>query len=174
MIKNQDEYTITQQWVQQFEGSLAQLERNENEKAINDPELRQIYLNEIERKLEDLKKNLQEYQNLTSHDPRTPILFKIDEINQLPELLIKSRIAAKLSQKELADLAGLTEEQIKQYEEKDYEDASFLDVLGVFEALDIQIQQGLFLVPLDTLRRTPITKEELLSSSNLINCHVTI
>jgi len=158
MIKTQDEYSITQRWIQQFEGSLAQLERNENEKAKNDPELRQIYMNEIQKKLEDLKRNLQEYQNLTSHDPRTPILFKIDEINQLPELLIKSRLAAKISQKELANLAGLTEEKIKQYEEKDYEDASFIDVLGVCEALDIQIEEGLFRVPLDTLRRTTITK----------------
>ena len=56
-------------------------------------------------------------------------------------------------------------EQIQQYEDKDYEDASFIDVLAVFDALDIKIQAGKFLVPLNTLRRTPITKEELLSSS---------
>jgi len=73
-------------------------------------------------------------------------------------------MAAKLSHQELANLAGLTEEQIKRYEGNDYEDASFLDVRFVIDALDIKIQNGEFLIPLDTLRRTPITKEELLTS----------
>ncbi|MDF5731108.1 MAG: hypothetical protein PUP92_24680 [Rhizonema sp. PD38] len=35
---------------------------------------------------------------------------------------------------------------------------------AVFDALDIKIQTGEFLFPLDTLRRTPITKDELISS----------
>lgn len=73
-------------------------------------------------------------------------------------------MAAKLSQQELAKLAGLTEEQIQRYEDNDYEDASFLDVKFVIDALDIKIQKGVFLIPLDTLRRTLITKEELLVS----------
>ena len=73
-------------------------------------------------------------------------------------------MAAKLSQKELADLSGLTEEQIGRLEDNDYQDASFLDVLSVISALDIRVQQAEFLVPLDTLRRTPVTKEELLGS----------
>jgi hypothetical protein len=40
-------------------------------------------------------------------------------------------------------------------------------VMGLFLALDIKIQKGEFLVPLDTLRRTPVTKEELRSSKSL-------
>jgi hypothetical protein len=48
-----------------------------------------------------------------------------------------------------------------------YEDASFMDVMSVFLALEIKIQ-GNFLVPLDILRRTPVTKEELLSSSKMM------
>ncbi len=87
-------------------------------------------------------------------------------IDYLPQILIKARMAAKLSQKELADLTGLTEEKIKRYEDNDYEDASFLDVRFVIDALEIQVQKGEFLVPLDTLRRTPVTKEELLFSSH--------
>ena len=64
----------------------------------------------------------------------------------------------------LADLSGLTEEQIRRYEDNDYQDASFLEVKFVLDALDIRVQKAEFLVPLDTLRRTPVTKEELLGS----------
>lgn len=74
-------------------------------------------------------------------------------------------MAAKLSQKELADLAGLTEAEIQKYEDRDYEDASFLDVMAVVDALDIKMRSGEFLIPWDTLRRTPLIKEELLSKS---------
>ncbi|RUT08232.1 hypothetical protein DSM106972_014000 [Dulcicalothrix desertica PCC 7102] len=114
--------------------------------------------------LDKLKAEKAEYEMLTSHDSQTPIVLKIDDIGYLPDILIKARIAAKLSEKELAALCGLTEEQIKVYEKNDYQGASYLDVRFVMNALDIKMQGGEFLVPLDTLRRTPITKEELKSS----------
>ncbi len=165
MIKDDQHYRNIQSWVQQFEQSLSQLDRNENEKAQNDPQLREAYRNGIQRKLDDLRKEIQDYETLTTHDPKTPLVLNLEDINDLPLLLIKARMAAKLSQKELADLAGLDEAQIQEYEEKDYETASFLDVIAVFDALDIKVQKGEFLLPLDTLRRTPITKEELLSKT---------
>jgi len=163
MIKDDQHYHNIQSWVQKFEQSLSQLDRNENEKAQNNPQLREAYRNGIQRKLDDLRKEMQEYETLTSHNPKIPLVLNLEDINDLPLLLIKARMAAKLSQKELADLAGLEETQIQEYEEKDYDTASFVDVMSVFYALDINVQKGEFLVPLDTLRRTPITKEELLS-----------
>lgn len=165
MIRDERHYQNVQSWVQNFEQALAQLERNENERVKDNPQLREIYINEVQRKLDDLKEEIREYETIANHDERTPIVLELDDINNLPQLLIKARMAAKLSQKELADLAGLTEEQIQEYEDKDYEDASFLDVMAVVDALDIKVVKGEFLIPLDTLRRTPITKEELLSKS---------
>lgn len=165
MIKDDLHYHNVQSWVQKFEQALLQLEKNENERAKDDPQLREIYMNEVQRKLNDLRKEIREYETLITHDFQTPLVLNIENINELPLLLIKARMAAKLSQKELADLAGFSEAQMKEYEKKDYETASFLDVMAVFNALDIKIQKGEFLVPLDTLRRTPINKEELLSKS---------
>ncbi|MDF5731109.1 MAG: helix-turn-helix transcriptional regulator [Rhizonema sp. PD38] len=75
--------------------------------------------------VDELKEQIAEYEALVNHDYHEPIVLKINDINHLPQLLIKARMAAKLSQKELADLAGLTESQIKLYEDKDYESASF-------------------------------------------------
>ena len=165
MIRDDQHYHNVQSWVKKIEQALLQLEKNENERAKNDPQLREIYMNEVQRKLNDLRKEIREYETLTTHDSQTPLVLNLENINELPLLLIKARMAAKLSQKELADLAGLSAAQIKEYEDKDYEKASFIDVMAVFDALDIKIQKGEFLVPLDTLRRTPITKEELLSKN---------
>lgn len=166
MIKDEKQYEYTQYLAGEFQKSIAAMEKDEAAK-INDPQRWELNRSALQSHLDKLKAEIAEYENLTSHDSHTPIVLTLDDIYYLPQLLIKSRIAAKLSQKELADLAGLTEEQIKNYEDKDYEDASFMDVMGVFMALEIKVQ-GKFLVPLDILRRTPVTKEELLSSSKTI------
>ncbi len=165
MIKNEKEYEYSQECARKFEYSIRTVEQDEELKK-KDPEGWQLDRDVKQSHLMALQAEIAEYERLTSHDSHTPIVLALDDIDYLPQILIKARMAAKLSQKELADLAGLTEEKIKRYEDNDYEDASFLDVRFVIDALEIQVQKGEFLVPLDTLRRTPVTKEELLFSSH--------
>ncbi|MEQ8464639.1 helix-turn-helix domain-containing protein [Coleofasciculus sp. E1-EBD-02] len=163
MIKDKKEYTVTQELIGEFEKSIATIERDEARKT-NYPDGWELMRSSLQSHLDKLKAEIAEYERLTSHDRHSPIVLKLDDIDYLPQVLIKARMAAKLSHQELANLAGLTEEQIKRYEGNDYEDASFMDVRFVINALDIKIQNGEFLIPLDTLRRTPVTKEELLTS----------
>lgn len=165
MIKDEKEYKFSQQLAVEFEESLGARERDEA-RIKNDFDGWELIRGSLKCQLDKLNSEIAEYDRLTSHDSHTPIVLTLEDIDYLPQILIKSRMAAKLSQKELADLAGLKEEQIKRYENNDYEDASFLDVRFVIDALGIKIQKGEFLVSLDTLRRTPVTKEELLSSTH--------
>ncbi|WP_413167724.1 DNA-binding protein [Capilliphycus salinus ALCB114379] len=165
MIKTQQEYQFTRQLVKEFEQSIAALEQDETRRS-HDPNGWELMKVSLLSQLEKLKSEVAEYYSLISYDSFTPIVLTLSEIENLPQILVKARMAAKLSPKELADLAGLTEEKIKHYEDNDYEDASFLEVKFVMNALDIQVQKGEFLVPLDTLRRTPVTQNELLSSSH--------
>lgn len=160
MIKNDQQYHITKQWLQKFEQSVGEIDSNESLKA--DLMRWQLYRDAYQSQALEFREEIEEYERITNHDSHTPILLKIDNVNHLSQVLIKARMSAKITQKQLAHLADLTEEQIKLYEEKDYQGASFLDVLAVFDALDIKVETGEFLVPLDTLRRTPVTKEELL------------
>ena len=164
MIKNEKQYQYSQECARGFEKSIAAWEDAETQKK-DDPVGWQLQRTTLQRHLDALKAEIAEYETLTNHDPQMPIVLKLDDIDYLPQILIKARMAAKLSQQELANLAGLTLEQIQLYEDRDYENASFLDVTAVIDALDIKIRSSEFLVPLDTLRRTPITKEELLSKS---------
>ncbi|MFW5666594.1 MAG: helix-turn-helix domain-containing protein [Coleofasciculus sp.] len=164
MIKTEKQYHSTQEWLHKFEHTVSQIENNETLKA--DPRRQKFYRDSYQSQVVELREQIMEYETLTTHDPKTPLTLNLEDINDLPLLLIKARMAAKLSQKELADLAGLEEAQIQEYEENDYETASFIDVMSVFYALDITVKKGEFIVPLDTLRRTPITQEELLSKTN--------
>ncbi len=165
MIKDEQHYRNIQLWAQKFEGALDQLERNENEKVKNDPLRRELYMNDCRRKIEDLRQEIREYEELIDRDPQKPFKIKINSIDDIGLALLKARLVAKLTEKELADLAMLTEDKIKQYEDQDYQNASFGDVISVYDALNIQFQQNEIVVPLDTLRRKPITQEELLSQS---------
>lgn len=165
MIKNEQQYHITKEWLQKFKRSVAEIDGNEDLKA--DPTRWQLYRDAYQSQVDEFTEEIEEYERITHHDCQTPILLKIDDINYLSQILIKARMSAKLTQQELASLAGLTLEQIQLYEDKDYQGASFVDVLSVFDALDIKVKAGEFLVPLDTLRRTPVTKEELLGSRDI-------
>lgn len=165
MIKNEKEYKFTQELAAEFEKSLEAIESDESH-PIGDSHDRELIRGALQCHLDKLKGEIAEYERLISHDHYQPLLLTLDDIRDLPQLLIKARIAAKISQKELADLAGLTEEKIRHYEENEYEDASLLELKLTIDALDIQVQMGQFLVPLDRLRRTPVTKEELLSLSS--------
>jgi transcriptional regulator with XRE-family HTH domain len=61
-------------------------------------------------------------------------------------VLIKARIAAKIIQKELADRLGLEESRIKQYEDSDYQCASWVKIIEVTEALAVELKAACFVV----------------------------
>ena len=111
MIKNEAQYQYTQEWARRFEGSMRALEQDEELKQ-KDPEGWQLYWDVKQVHLNKLRSEIAEYERLTSHDRLQPIVLTLDDIDDLSQILIKARMAAKLSQKELADLSGLTEEQI--------------------------------------------------------------
>ncbi|MBW4506292.1 MAG: helix-turn-helix domain-containing protein [Scytonematopsis contorta HA4267-MV1] len=167
MIRNDQQLRSTKEWLLRFEQSVAEFDNNESLKE--DKERWQLHRDSYQSQVDELKSQIAEYEALVNHDYNQPIVLKVDDINHLPEILIKARMAAKLTQKELSDLAGLTEEKINFYEDHDYQGASFLEVLAVFDALDIRVEVAKFLVPLDTLRRTPITKDELLGRKRSMN-----
>lgn len=162
MIKDELQYKISQEWVEKFERSITEMERDEIRKQ-KDPLGWQMLRDASQSHLNQLQEEIAEYETLQNHDSHTPIVLKLKDMSYLTEILIKARMAAKLSQKELADLAWMPEDKIKEYEKTDYEKASFHEVMTVFEVLDIKIQQAEFIVPLDTLRRIPFTPQDLLS-----------
>ncbi len=95
------------------------------------------------------------------------LVLEIDDINYLSHLVIKARIALKITQKELAILSDLTEEQIQDFEHKNYHNASFLDFLAVSNALGIKIINGKFVAQLSDFYKQELI--DIRSSANLDN-----
>ena len=82
--------------------------------------------------LADLESEMREYESLKAGE------FQLDELNvfsDLPNVLIKARIAQGLSQKDLAQRIGVKEQQIQRYEATDYSSASLARVREVASVL---------------------------------------
>ena len=140
MIQNERQYRITQTKLREFERELANIDPQ-------DPQLhpRQVvgWTNSYNLTIRQLKQELAEYERLKSGHILT---FVLGSLNDLPTTLIKARIAAGMTQKELADKIGVREQQIQRYEASQYSSASFDRLRSIADALNIDITQAVMQV----------------------------
>ncbi|MCZ2149237.1 MAG: helix-turn-helix domain-containing protein [Bryobacterales bacterium] len=135
MIKNERQYRITKAQVEKFANAIAALKARSD--APVRPALRKLELDGLKSQLQDLKAELQEYEALRS-GRRTSIA--LDSIEELPKTLIKARIAAGLSQEELARKLGLKPQQIQRYEATNYQSASMERINQVIRVLGVKLR----------------------------------
>lgn len=131
MIKNSRQYRITRTQVERFEESLRALEATLDDRS---DELAKLQASAIRGQVEDLRAQLLEYDWL---ERERPTQLRFDSLSDVARLLIKARLARGMSQRELAELLGMKEQQIQRYEATDFESASFARILEIADALDL-------------------------------------
>jgi ribosome-binding protein aMBF1 (putative translation factor) len=67
--------------------------------------------------------------------------FSVESFEDFPRVLIQARIAAGMSQRELAERLGLKEQQIQRYEATEYTSASWSRVSEVIRALGLTVRE---------------------------------
>jgi hypothetical protein len=141
MIKNEHEYQVTKSWVEKFQQAIISLHQNE-EKKNKDPEGHQLIIGSYFAHIRNLLDEIAEYESLVDHKPEDTLVLQVSNIrvSQIGDILVKARIAKKITIQELAILTKRTEEQLKEYEQKDYQNASFDTVTEVAEALGVKFQ----------------------------------
>ena len=150
MIKDELEYQVSQEWVEKFTRTLTAMERDEEAK-------RKDFLKwdagrgAIQCHLEQLHEEIAEYERLISCDRSEPIEIVVENLNKLPDGLIKARIAAKMSEKELAEMLGIDPERIKEHEAKSYQTASFLEILEISFALGVEFKMAVMQVDFEQI-----------------------
>lgn len=141
MIKNQVQYEYTKECASRFAYSIALIEKDEAWKQ-RDAEGWQLDIDVKKSHLEALQEEISEYARLKNCDEGQPIKIQVENFNKLPDVLIKARIAAKMTEKELADILGVSEERIKECEKKDYQCASFIEIINITEALGVEFKNA--------------------------------
>jgi transcriptional regulator with XRE-family HTH domain len=134
MIVNERQYHGTLAAIRRFEQAL---EHNAGEGHQRNPRLYQIMQDDLEEEIESLRAQVAEYEAFRSGKINQ---VTITALNDLSDVLIRARIAAGLTQKGLAQLMGLKEQQIQRYEARWYESASFARLKEVALALDLEMR----------------------------------
>jgi DNA-binding XRE family transcriptional regulator len=94
----------------------------------------------LQSQLDDLQEELTEYEALTNYENDQLLVFELNSLDALPMALIKARVAAKLSLKDLAERLGLKEQQIQRYEATKYASANLERAIEVSQVLGIKLQ----------------------------------
>ena len=148
MIKNDKQLKYSKEWAEKFEKTNRKLFLNE-EKRLKDPSVWQLMQDSNNSLRSSLVDEIEEYEALIAHNEDKPIVLQVESMNKLSDLLIKARIAFKITQQELAALCDFNTEQMQLFEDKDYQNASYLDFLAVANALGVEIVDGKFVAELD-------------------------
>ena len=72
-------------------------------------------------------------------------MIKADGLDGFALSLVRARIAAGLSQRELAERLGLKEQQVQRYEVTEYASASLSRVRAVVQALGVTVREEISL-----------------------------
>lgn len=142
MIKNERQYRITRAQADRFEEALAEFGQDRGEGSGGHPLLRRAQAEAMQSQLDDLHSELAEYEELRSGKRRK---LELDSLDGFARALVQARIAAGLTQKQLAERLGLKEQQIQRYEATDYASASLSRLKEVVAALGIEVREQVLL-----------------------------
>jgi HTH-type transcriptional regulator / antitoxin HigA len=130
MIKNEKQYRIAKSKVQKWRKTLEQV------RAISQPATPEWVVCEqvfsVEEQIRQFEVELKEYEDTASGKRTLPDPVLVD---QIPSLLISWRIARQLTQRELAQRAGIHENLLQKYEAENYGCASYSTIMHIAHVL---------------------------------------
>ncbi len=135
MIKNEKQYKVTKSKLNDFARSLKVCKEGKYPDKI----IHKAMIGAIKSQMDDLKKEITEYEKLKNKK-----IPKLDmaSIKDLPDILIRSRIAHGYTQKQLAKKLKMPEQQIQRYESENYKRVSFETLMRVSEVLQVDLDKG--------------------------------
>lgn len=137
MITNQREYRITESWIARFEKELVANETRELGPR-EDPGMRKMVHDAIASETETLRRQIDHYEQLRDGHITSR---EITSLRELPTALIEARIAARLTQRQLAERIGVAEQQIQRWEANDYSGVGIDRLQSIADALGAQIHE---------------------------------
>ena len=140
MIVNELQYRVTKEQIEGFKRRLAWLHKPDNETKKAKPDLWQLHVDAVQSGIDDFTAQMRAYEELINRKPGQTMVFEVDSVKEIARALTKARIAAGISQTELAEELGI-EEEIKLYEDRQYEHAPFIKLVEASRILGLKFQQ---------------------------------
>ncbi|MFN8285394.1 MAG: helix-turn-helix transcriptional regulator [Chitinophagales bacterium] len=130
MIKNQKQASFTRDRLTEIKESIDALQKNRESFSALEYELS---FNSLLGMAQDLENELNEYEQLKAGK----FCYTPQSLLDIPKAIIAARLALNLSQRELAELLNMKEQQIQRYEASDYETAAWPRIVEVSKALGL-------------------------------------
>ena len=133
MIMNERQYGVTKSQLAKLESVLAL--SKEAGKGKMDPKIYRAMIAGIESQMAELQQDLRKYEELMKGKQ-----LRLPSVNDLGTLIIKGRIARRLTQEALAKRIGVATQQVQRYEATRYRSAGLARILMIMKALDLDFQ----------------------------------
>jgi ribosome-binding protein aMBF1 (putative translation factor) len=130
MIKNERQYKITKAKLEKWLKTLDQV-RTLPQPGIAEWVVREQML-AVQEQVKQLQSELKEYEDTASGAKTLP---DPSLVNDIPSLLISWRIARQLTQRQLAERAGINENLLQKYEAENYGCAAYNTIVRIARVL---------------------------------------
>ncbi len=130
MIKNERQYRIAKANLEKWLKTLCQIKNGElpdTPKWVATEQLKSV-----KEQIRQLQSELKEYDDIASGAKKLP---SPSVVNDLPSLLVSWRIARHLTQKQLAERAGINENLLQKYESENYGCVSYNTIAHIARIL---------------------------------------
>ena len=131
-------YFISKQQLNKFQKALVNFNLSSLAERIGSEILARAEFEALNSEMHALRNQIKEYETIKSG---ALTRFTSSDIGDLPMMIIHARIARGLSQRELANLVGLKEQQIQRYESEKYSSASLNRLREIAKALNLSITE---------------------------------
>lgn len=135
MITNERQYRIAKAQLRRFDEALAAQSASKPAPNVH-PRIHEALMDATASEIDELRSQLERYDDLRSGRVGHRTLRSLRE---LPIALIEARIAAGLTQRQLADQLGVAEQQIQRWERNSYAGVGIERLQDVADALHVEI-----------------------------------
>jgi HTH-type transcriptional regulator/antitoxin HigA len=138
VITNERQYRITKAQLKRFDDDLAAHDARKPAAGV-DPRLHQAMRDALASEADELRAQIKHYEELRDG---TITGRELGSLRELPTALIEARIAAKLTQRVLADRLGVAEQQVQRWEATAYAGVGLDRLQDIADALGSHIREN--------------------------------
>jgi HTH-type transcriptional regulator / antitoxin HigA len=134
MIRNVKEYRHSKERLTEFEAELQRLSKGR--RSAEQDQVTSAVIDALRMQIEDLEREISEYEDLKEG---RLLSLGAENLDSLGELLTKARIVRSLTQAELGQILGMTQQQVQRYERDGWQKISLWRLAEAADALGLDL-----------------------------------
>lgn len=138
MISNEHQYRVAKAQLANLREAFDSFDVEEARSRVGSRALALAERAALQSEVDELERQLSEYDRLRSGKV---VKFEAVGLEELPTILLQARIARGYTHRTLADILGMTEQQVQRYEADRYAGANLRRLAEVAAALGLQIKE---------------------------------